>query len=118
MPTNPQNHFDIEAVLKGEQCYEIADDILVRQIENEAILLHISTGTYLSLSETSIPFWEALQNRQPLESAIDRILNEYDVEKSQVVSELAVFMEDLLKLNLIRHRADDRKNKLKTNSDP
>ena len=50
------------------------------QIENEAILLHIPSGTYDSLSETSIPFWKALQNKQRLESVVCQIIDEYEIE--------------------------------------
>lgn len=78
-----------------------ANDILYRQVENEAILLHITSGTYYSLNATSIPFWEALQKQQPLEQVIEETVAEYDVERSQVLQDLQAFLQELSDLGLI-----------------
>lgn len=106
MSNNSRSNVDLKAVLQGQKSFDTVGDVLVRQIEDEAILLHLPTGTYLSLSETSIPFWEALQNKQPLEPVVEQIINEYDVEYSQVVKDLQTFVEDLLKFKVIRQSSD------------
>lgn len=49
--------------------FTIANDILYRQVNNEAVLLNIPTGMYYSLNEMGVKFWEALRT-QTLESAI------------------------------------------------
>jgi hypothetical protein len=81
--------------------FKVAEDILFRQVENEGILMHIPSGTYYSLSETSILFWEALSQQETLEIIIDKITDEYNVERSQVISDLEVFIEDLSNFGLI-----------------
>ncbi|MGH2416648.1 MAG: PqqD family protein [Microcystaceae cyanobacterium] len=83
------------------QSFKVVEDILFRQIENEGILLHVPSGTYYSLSETSIMFWNALSNQQPLEPIVDQIIDEYEVEQAQVLSDLQAFLQDLLAFGLI-----------------
>ncbi len=106
MPNRSKSPLNIEAVLRESKSFNVADDILISQIENEAILLHVSTGTYYNLNESSIPFWEALQNKQPLEPVVQQIINEYEVESSQVLNDLQIFLQDLLKFGIINDPLD------------
>ena len=106
MPNRSESSLDIETVLRESKSFNVADDILMSQIENEAILLHVTTGTYYNLNESSIPFWSALQNKQPLEPVVQQIINEYEVESSQVLKDLQIFLQDLLKFGIISHPLD------------
>ena len=81
--------------------YMVANDILFREVENEGILLHIASGTYYSLSETSVLFWQALSTQQPLEPVVNAIASEYDVTKEVIVADLESFLKDLSELGLI-----------------
>ncbi len=85
----------------NQQKFKLSDDVLYSQVDKEAILLHIPGGKYYSLSETSLPFWEALQNQQPLEVAVSKIISEYEVEREQVLKDLQIFLQDLSKYGLI-----------------
>lgn len=108
MQEKQQDYLDIEIeeILLNQKKFNFVDDILYREVENEAILLHIPTGTYYGLSETSILFWEALQAKQPLQPVVDRIIEEYDVEYSQVVEDLQIFLQDLLKSGIMIDSSD------------
>ena len=97
---------DIEAVLREARSFDVVGDILTKQIENEAIIMHMPTGAYYNLSETSLSFWEALQNKQPLQPVVDQIINEYEVEPSRVVEDLQVFLQDLLEFGIVRESLD------------
>ena len=94
-----------ENLLNGKN-FKIAEDILFRYVENEAVLLHIPSGMYYSLNETSIKFWEALREQQPLVPVIEKITAEYEVEESQVLSDLKTFLQDLLDYGLISRSSD------------
>jgi Coenzyme PQQ synthesis protein D (PqqD) len=90
----------------NQQILKLGDDILCSQVDNEAILLHVTGGKYYSLSETSLPFWEALQNQQPLEVAVNKITAEYEVEREQVLKDLQAFLQDLSKYGLIHNASN------------
>ncbi|AFY56936.1 Coenzyme PQQ synthesis protein D (PqqD) [Rivularia sp. PCC 7116] len=95
------NQLDIDNNLLNQVSFRLSDDVLYSEVENEAILLHVSGGTYYNLSETSLPFWEALQNQQPLQPVVEKIANEYEVQREQVLNDLQAFLQDLSKLGLI-----------------
>ncbi len=101
-----QDQLQLEKDFLSSQSFKVADDILFRQVENEAVLLHISAGMYYSLNETSIIFWEALRDRQPLSSVLEKITAEYEVEYSQVLGDLKRFLEDLSSYGLISRSSD------------
>ncbi|MEL6930658.1 MAG: PqqD family protein [Cyanobacteria bacterium J06600_6] len=84
-----------------DQKFTVAEDILFRQVEEEGILLHISSGTYYNLNETSILFWEALTDSKPLSPVVEQITNEYEVEREYVLKDLQTFLQDLSQNQLI-----------------
>ncbi len=84
-----------------QNSYQAGADILFRQVEDEAVLLHVPSGTYYGLSTTGILLWEAIQNKQPLTSVADAIVAEYEVEKSQVLEDLQMLLQNLLDNGLV-----------------
>ncbi|MBD2129871.1 PqqD family protein [Microcoleus sp. ZQ-A2] len=101
-----QSQIQLKEDFLNTQGFKVAEDILFRQVQNEAVLLHIPTGMYYALNETSIIAWEALCNQQPLSSAIENIIAEYDVEYSQVLSDLQAFLQNLLEYGVISQSSD------------
>lgn len=87
--------------------YQVDPDILYRQIDNEAVLLHISSGMYYSLNPTSIHVWLALQNKSPFTEAIEAVLAKYDVERDTVIKDLEAFIHRLTEYGLITEVTDD-----------
>jgi hypothetical protein len=81
--------------------FKVSEEILFRQVENEGILLHVPSGNYYSLSETSLMFWDALSNQKPLEPVVDKITDEYEVDRDQVLTDLQVFLQDLSAYDII-----------------
>jgi hypothetical protein len=101
-----ESQLELKEDFLNTQRFKVAEDILFRQVQNEAVLLHIPTGMYYSLNETSIIAWDALCNQQPLSSAIEKITFEYDVEYAQVLSDLQAFLQDLLEYGVISQSSD------------
>ena len=97
---------DTEKNILTQVSFKLSDDVLYSEVENEAILLHVSGGTYYNLSETSLPFWEALQNQQPLQPVVEKITNEYEVEREQVLKDLQAFLQELSNLGLISQKSN------------
>lgn len=96
-----QPAIDFDDALLATPSFEASDQVLFRQIDSEAVLLHMTNGSYYSLNSTSLPFWEAIRDRAPLTTAIDRITNEYSVERSQVLVDLQVFLQQMVDYELI-----------------
>lgn len=95
------NADDSDRQLDLDQKYTVANDILFRQVEGEGILLHISSGTYYNLNETSIMFWQAIADSKPLIPVVEQIINEYEVERECVLEDLQIFLQDLSQNQII-----------------
>lgn len=93
--TSIENHLLLHSSFQG------ASNVLFRCVEDEAVLLHVSSGTYYGLNTIGIMLWEAIQNKEPLVSVVDKVLNEYDVEQIQVIQDLEALLQDLLGKKLI-----------------
>ncbi|WP_041244827.1 PqqD family protein [Gloeobacter kilaueensis] len=74
--------------------FTIAADVLYRQVGDEAILLHASTGNYYALNETAIYLWEGLCSGQP-QAGVERVLAEYEVEPEQLERDLQAMLCEL-----------------------
>jgi Coenzyme PQQ synthesis protein D (PqqD) len=101
MIQNSQNSLTTTEDFLTTQVFKVVDDVFCSYVENEAILLHVASGMYYSLSETSLPFWEALQKQQPFEPVVENLTDEYSVDRDRVLGDLQVFLEELSSYGLI-----------------
>lgn len=102
-----QTQIELNEAALNTPSFQVAEDVLYRQVENEAILLHIPDGAYYSLNETSILFWEALEAQKPFAPVIEQILAEYAVDRSTVLQDLEAFLQELTDLGLIAHASNE-----------
>jgi len=86
--------------------FTVARDILYRKVENEAVLLHITSAMYYSLNETGVLFWEGLRNQTP-DQVIAQVAEEYGVETTQIHQDLMTFLTDLATHGIINWVAKD-----------
>jgi hypothetical protein len=67
------------------------DGIVYRDLQGEAVLLNLNTGTYFGLDPVGTRIWNLLQEQRSLQQILDCLLQEYDVTEAQC-------REDLLNL--------------------
>ena len=68
--------------------------------------MHVSSGTYYSLSETSILFWQALSDSKSLIPVVELIINEYEEYRDRVLEDLQSFLQDLSRSGIISPTAE------------
>lgn len=76
-----------------------AADVLVQELDGEAVLLDLKSGNYFGLDEVGTRFWTLLTTEPSPQVAFDQLLTEYDVAPDRLRADL----EDLLK-RLLEHR--------------
>ncbi len=84
----------------------VAGDVLVRELDGEAVLLNLDNETYYGLDDVGTMFWTVLSDSSSINEAYQRLLKEFDVEAKQLKSDLQAFLEDLLAQGLIRVHQD------------
>lgn len=91
----------VNNTLLKQPCFAIVKDVLCNSVQGELVLLHLNRESYYSISGASLLIWQALQNHQPLEVAIEHITAQYEVDTEQAIVDLQEFLQDLLDQHLI-----------------
>lgn len=76
--------------------------VLVRQVEEESVLLHLDRETYYGLDGVGTRMYVALASADTIEQAYAELLEEYDVEPETLRADLARLVEDLLVQGLVK----------------
>ena len=78
-----------------------AENVLVRKMGGEAVLLNMKTETYYMLNSTGIRMWEVLSAGTPFEEALAMLAAEYNVEPDVIRDDLNEFIQSLHAAKLI-----------------
>lgn len=77
------------------------EEIVWRNLEGEAVLLNPNSGKYYGLNEVGCSFWEKVDGKNSLETIIDLLLEEYDVEKQTLQQDINELVRDLEERKII-----------------
>jgi len=81
---------------------EIPQAVLVRQLQGESVLLNLESESYFGLDEVGSRFFGALAEADCVDSAIEALLGEYDVDPERLRADIRAFIEELAAAGLIR----------------
>lgn len=79
-------------------------DVLARVLEGEAVLLDLASGSYFGLNDVGTRAWELLGAPHTLDALVDRLLDEYDVERAVLTADLRRWLEELAARGLVTPR--------------
>jgi hypothetical protein len=76
-------------------------DVVWRRVDEEAVLVNLKTNRIYSLNLTGARLWELISDGNDREAAEAALLEEFDVEESELRNEVAAVLEELAKEGLI-----------------
>ncbi len=76
-------------------------DVAFQQIGEEMVLLNLKTGKYFSLDEVAARMWMHLMETHNLQATLEKMLEEYDVERERLQLHLNDFIAQLKSHELI-----------------
>jgi len=79
----------------------IPDDVVVRDLAGEAVLLHLGTGTYFGLDSVGTRIWHVLAEHRSTEAVVPLLLQEFDVDEHQLRLDLEALITQLLAQRLL-----------------
>ena len=79
-----------------------AKDNISTELDNETVILDISSGIYSGLDPIGTFIWNQLEHAVTVAALRDAILERYDVTEERCVADLFIFLEDLADNGLIR----------------
>lgn len=74
--------------MDGNTILTRSDNATFEVVADEAILIHLTTGTYFSLNKVGTEFWEMLDGRQSIGDHAAVIAAKYEVEPEMVTADL------------------------------
>ncbi len=79
----------------------ISPDVLFRELAGEAVLLDLKSQRYFGLDAIGTRVWQLLGERQQMAGVLQAMLDEFDVEESQLRQDVAAFLRQLKEAGLI-----------------
>ena len=80
----------------------VPDGVLVQELQGESVLLNVNTENYYGLDEVGTRMWAVLSETPSIAEAIDTLLEEYEVERSILESDVDDLLTELLEKKLIK----------------
>ncbi len=84
-----------------------SSDVLLQDLEGEAVLLNLANGQYYGLDENSFHMYQTLLASESVQVAYDTLLQEYEVEPGRLKSDLEKFLAHLFENGLVLY-ADEQ----------
>ncbi|MBP1804834.1 PqqD family protein [Rubellimicrobium aerolatum] len=78
-------------------------EALESRVGEEMVLLHLGNDTYYGLDAMGTRIWTQLKAGTPLPAIRDRIAAEHGLDARTVEADMAPFLDDLLKNELLVH---------------
>jgi hypothetical protein len=88
------------ATLESKVC--IPEDVLFRDVGDEAVILSLETGKYYGLDGVGVRMWSLLAQHGQVEPAYRTLLDEYEVSEEQLLKDLLRLVDELASQGLVQ----------------
>jgi hypothetical protein len=78
------------------------DGVLHELIDDEVVLLHLSSDAFYGLDEVANRMWELLKEHGTLPPVVAAIVDEYDVSEANARADLERLVDELASVGLLR----------------
>ncbi len=81
---------------------EANDNLMMADLEGEAVLLNIQTGRYFGLNDVGTTIWTLIKTPRSIDAILQEMIALYEVPEAALREDLLRFLMDMEKRNLIR----------------
>ena len=85
--------------------YQASSEYLYSEIDSEAVILDINSGTYYGLNEIGNQIWQWIQTPKTESQLLEYLLKEYEVSREVAKADVRALLQDMLNNGLITTRA-------------
>ena len=88
--------------------YARSEDVIARQIEDEYIIIPLVGGIgniddcMFSMNKTGKKIWDMLDGSINLNSIVDDLISEYEIQKDQAEKDVQGFMQELMERRIVK----------------
>jgi len=84
-----------------DQKLVVTQDTLINFIEEESVILNLKSESYFGLDQVGTRMWTLLTTSDSIQSAYERLLDEYDVSADKLRADLSELIDKLLARGLL-----------------
>ena len=81
------------------------EEFIWSTLGDEAVLLNVSSGDYFGLNEVGLSFWEKIDGQRPLTEIVAMMLDEYEVDRMELMHDLAELASEMASKGLLKKRS-------------
>ena len=79
----------------------IPDGVMLRELDNEAVILNVNSERYFGLDEMGTHMWQLLIEAHTIQQAYDDLLESYAVEPDTLRNDMTHLIEELVQHGLL-----------------
>ena len=87
--------------LSLDAAVQIPEDVVFRELDGEAVLLNLQSGTYFGLDPVGTRIWQILDQHHVLRQALEALESEFDAARAQLETDLIDFVGQLRAKGLV-----------------
>ena len=83
-----------------ESTFVLSKDAIVRDLDGEAVVLDLDSGTYFGLNPVGTRIWQLIERHGRLQTVLDQLCREYHAPQEEVERDLLTLIEQLVQARL------------------
>ena len=84
-----------------DRSVRVAEDVVFRELDGEAVILNLETGTYFGLDPVGTRIWQFCQEHSSLRSVWQAMQDEFDAPAETLQADLLAFVDQLSSRGLV-----------------
>ena len=80
---------------------QIPENVVFQVLDGQAVVLNLDSGYYFGLNEVGTRFWQRLGETGSLDTIVEGLLGEFEVERSVLEQDIAELINDLKTRKLV-----------------
>jgi len=83
------------------QCFIVSSDVLFQEVSGEVVLLDLASEEYFGLDKIGTRIWQSIHSGTELSEALDQIVQDYNVSRSQLETDVERLLGQLIQAGLL-----------------
>jgi hypothetical protein len=84
-----------------ENSFTLGKDTVFRDLDGEAVILHLGLGTYFGMNAVGTRMWQLIAQHGRLDVVLDELCLEYDASRDDLRHDLLEFVARLAEARLV-----------------
>jgi hypothetical protein len=84
-----------------DRTLQVSDDVVFRELDGEAVILNLSSGTYFGLDRIGTRAWRLIEAHGSLDRVVQQLVEEYDVSADTLRADLSALFDALVAKGLL-----------------